>query len=261
LLTFNYALFVTLNFSCCRYHHWTRSRWKGGFYKASASFLKKLCPVADEQRECLLILWWNSIGVLRRTGTIVCTNKLALSRPMTTAKGIAGGIPLAAVVGKADIMGTLNPQAPRWGRYGGFSCRLCGRPCGIWRDRRRETMRTARHQIGARLSISNRTDKADYPTHYWWLYVTRRRWSRWKFVHEVCGINLTELAKKLSGKALFWKRPSVIGLCVFAGNVIRFLPALTIEIGTIHREALSIFKRCFKRLFKSFREPIKTVPC
>ena len=54
-----------------------------------------------------------------------------------------------------------------------------------------------------------------------------------------------ELAKKLSGKAS--EHGLVLLSCGIRGNVIRFLPALTIEMDIID-EGMEIFKRCFKEL-------------
>ena len=54
-----------------------------------------------------------------------------------------------------------------------------------------------------------------------------------------------ELAKQLSSKAA--EHGLILLSCGIRGNVIRFLPALTIEMSVID-EGMEIFKRCFKEL-------------
>jgi len=78
----------------------------------------------------LLILDENSIGFGRLQATHVSARTSCIEADLrTTAKGIAGGIPLAAVVVKQDIM-DAPIQAGLVGRMA-VLLSLCGRPAVI----------------------------------------------------------------------------------------------------------------------------------
>lgn len=86
---------------------------EGGFYPASDSFLKALRNVCD-QYGIVLILDEIQSG-FARTGQFFASEYSGVEADlMTVAKGIAGGFPLAAVVGKSHIM-----DAPLPGGLGG----------------------------------------------------------------------------------------------------------------------------------------------
>ena len=86
---------------------------EGGFYAASTNFLQALREICD-QHGIVLIADEIQTG-FGRTGYMFCFDKHAIEPDLITmAKGIAGGFPLAAVVGKANIM-----DAPEPGGLGG----------------------------------------------------------------------------------------------------------------------------------------------
>src|SRR5690606_25059116 len=94
---------------------------EGGFYAAPADFLRRLRAVCD-RHGILLILDEIQTG-LARTGRM-CAIEYAGIEPdlMTVAKSLAGGVPLSAVIGKAEIM-----DAPAPGGLGGT---YAGSPLG-----------------------------------------------------------------------------------------------------------------------------------
>ncbi len=95
---------------------------EGGFYEASTAFLKELREVCDEHG-ILLIADEVQTG-FARTGKHFAMEHHGVAADLTTmAKGLAGGFPLAAVTGRADIMDGASP--------GGLGGTYGGNPIGI----------------------------------------------------------------------------------------------------------------------------------
>ncbi len=94
---------------------------EGGYYPAPAAFLQRLRALAD-QHGILLIADEVQTGVAR-TGRMFAMEHSGVVPDITTmAKGLGGGFPIAAVVGRADIMDALNP--------GGLGSTYAGSPLG-----------------------------------------------------------------------------------------------------------------------------------
>ena len=95
---------------------------EGGFYEASTSFLKQLREICDKHG-ILLIADEVQTG-FARTGKHFAMEHHGVAADLTTmAKGLAGGFPLAAVTGRAEIMDSANP--------GGLGGTYGGNPIGI----------------------------------------------------------------------------------------------------------------------------------
>jgi len=90
---------------------------EGGFYPASNEFMQALREICDEHG---IVLVADEIQTgFARTGKFFCCEYAGVEPDlMTVAKGVAGGFPLAAVVGKADIMDAPLPGG-LGGTYGG----------------------------------------------------------------------------------------------------------------------------------------------
>jgi len=81
---------------------------EGGFYVNSPSFMRRLRALCDEHG-IVLIADEVQTGA-GRTGTFFACEQLGITADITTfAKSIAGGFPLAGVVGKAEIMDAIAP--------------------------------------------------------------------------------------------------------------------------------------------------------
>ncbi len=94
---------------------------EGGFYAAPADFLRRLRTVCD-RHGILLILDEIQTG-FARTGRMFAIEYAGIEPDlMTVAKSLAGGVPLSAVIGKAEIM-----DAPAPGGLGGT---YAGSPLG-----------------------------------------------------------------------------------------------------------------------------------
>lgn len=86
---------------------------EGGFYVASPEFLQKLRSVCDEHG--ILLICDEIQSGFARTGKMFATEYAGIEPDiMTVAKAMAGGFPISGVIGKADIM-----DAPATGGLGG----------------------------------------------------------------------------------------------------------------------------------------------
>ena len=94
---------------------------EGGFHQLTPSFAKKLREICD-QHGIVLIFDEVQCG-FGRTGTLFATEQLGVEPDlMTSAKSLAGGFPISALIGRADIM-----DAPLPGGLGGT---YAGSPLG-----------------------------------------------------------------------------------------------------------------------------------
>src|SRR5471032_2199640 len=90
---------------------------EGGFYAASAGFLQKLREICD-QHGIVFIADEIQSGFCR-TGKMFAIEHSGVQPDLVTmAKSLAGGFPLSAVVGRADVMDAVEPGA-MGGTYGG----------------------------------------------------------------------------------------------------------------------------------------------
>jgi 4-aminobutyrate aminotransferase / (S)-3-amino-2-methylpropionate transaminase / 5-aminovalerate transaminase len=90
---------------------------EGGFYVAPPDLLRKLRALCD-QHGILLIVDEIQTG-FARTGRMFAIEHAGIEPDlMTIAKSVAGGVPLSAVIGKADIMDSPGPGG-LGGTYGG----------------------------------------------------------------------------------------------------------------------------------------------
>lgn len=86
---------------------------EGGFHQVTPSFAKALREICD-QHGIVLIFDEVQCG-FARTGTLFAAEQLGVEPDlMTSAKSLAGGYPISAVIGRADIM-----DAPQVGGLGG----------------------------------------------------------------------------------------------------------------------------------------------
>ncbi|WP_020396962.1 4-aminobutyrate--2-oxoglutarate transaminase [Thiolinea disciformis] len=90
---------------------------EGGFYPVPQGFLKQLRDLCDKHG---IVLICDEIQTgFARTGKMFASEYHGIEPDLITmAKGLAGGFPLAAVVGKAEIMDAPNPGG-LGGTYGG----------------------------------------------------------------------------------------------------------------------------------------------
>jgi 4-aminobutyrate aminotransferase len=90
---------------------------EGGFLPAPPEFLQQLRKIADE-KGIVFIVDEVQCGFGRSGKLFACEHAEIEPDLMTLAKGLAGGFPLSALVGKAEIMNSAPPSS-LGGTYGG----------------------------------------------------------------------------------------------------------------------------------------------
>lgn len=195
---------------------------EGGFYQAPPAFAQALRELCDKHG-ILLIADEIQTG-FARTGKMFATEYLGIEPDMMTmAKGIAGGFPISALVGKADIMDAAGP--------GGLGGTYAGSPLGcaagleVLKIIDEEQLCEKALKIGEVMTSHFRALQSDFPV----IGDVRNLGAMIavEFVDPQSGAPMADLTKSLVAQA---REEGVILLsCGVKGNVIRFLPALTIE--------------------------------
>lgn len=213
---------------------------EGGFYPVPDGFLQSLREVCDKQG-ILLIIDEIQTG-FARTGRMFATEYTGIEPDiMTLAKGIAGGYPLAAVVGKADVM-----NAPEPGGLGGTYAASplgCAAGLAVLEVIENESLCERAIETGNRLKAAMLRLQADFP----------------EVIGDVRGLGAmvamelitqgdfnrpdTELTKALVSKAA--EMGLILLSCGVRGNVIRILVPLTIKSKHVD-EGLDILEATFR---------------
>lgn len=213
---------------------------EGGFYPASASFMQALRKVCDKHG---IVFIADEIQTgFARTGKLFASEHANVEPDLITmAKGMAGGFPIAAVVGKSEIM-----DAPLPGGLGGT---YAGSPVGcaaalaVIDVIEEESLAERAVMIGAAFAESLEALQKKYP-----LLIGEVRANRGAMV-------AIELIKQgdpnqpnpdLLTKLLIQARTKGLILlkCGIRNNVLRFLPPLTIDEETL-QQGLSLFAKSF----------------
>lgn len=196
---------------------------EGGFYVASAEFLRALRELCD--RHGIVLVFDEIQSGFARTGKMfACEHAAVAPDLMTIAKSLAGGVPLAGVVGRAEIM-----DAPQVGGLGGT---YAGSPLGC-------------AAALAVLDVIEKENLCERASRLGAVITARLRdWqSRWPCIGEVRGLGAmvamelvrerradrpdAELTRALVQAAA--RRGLVLLSCGLYSNVIRFLMPLTIS--------------------------------
>ena len=216
---------------------------EGGFYPAPNEFLQALRAVCDEHG---IVLIADEIQTgFGRTGKFFCSEYANIEPDLiTVAKGVAGGFPLSAVVGKAEIM-----DAPLPGGLGGT---YAGSPIGcaaalaVIDVIAEENLVERSVQIGALFGDRLAALQRQFPDAIGDIRASRGAMIAMELVKNGDAEQPDpELTKALV--TLAYQRGLVLLSCGTRGNVIRFLPALTISDELIN-EGLDIVSDCFKEL-------------
>ncbi|TQV87420.1 4-aminobutyrate--2-oxoglutarate transaminase [Aliikangiella coralliicola] len=217
---------------------------EGGFYAASTSFLKALRAICD-QHGIVMIADEIQTG-FARTGKMFCMDHHDIEPDLITmAKGIAGGFPLAAVVGKQEIMDSSLPGG-LGGTYGGSPVG-CAAALAVLDVIEQEKLVQRAVLIGQQFAAR--------------LEILRREFSQTVGEIRVCGAMIAielivdgdanqpnaEMTRKLVQQAS--QQGLILLSCGSRSNVIRFLPPLTISDELID-EGMAILTECFNILHK-----------
>ncbi|PJZ79577.1 4-aminobutyrate--2-oxoglutarate transaminase [Leptospira meyeri] len=214
---------------------------EGGFYIASPSFLKKLRAICDEHG--ILLIADEVQSGFARTGKLFAIEHSGIKPDLiTTAKSLAAGMPLSAVIGKTSIMDAVEPGG-LGGTYAGNPV-ACAAGIAVMDLIEEEGILDKSVQLGKLLVNELNEIKKSYP-----------------HIGEIRGLGAmvafelvengdankpsADLAKKLTAKAL--EHGLVLLSCGVYGNVIRILVPITAE-ESIVKEGLSIITKSLKEI-------------
>ncbi|MES0158091.1 4-aminobutyrate--2-oxoglutarate transaminase [Mesorhizobium sp. M0018] len=207
---------------------------EGGFYEAPRDFMTALRKICD-QHGMLLIADEVQTG-FARTGKMFAMDHHEVAADITTmAKSLAGGFPLAAVTGRAEIMDAPNP--------GGLGGTYGGSPIGVAAAHAvldvidEEKLCDRANTLGNRLKQRLQAIRDEVPE-----IVDIRGpgfMNAVEFNDVTKGLPSPELANAVRLKAL--DKGLILLTCGVYGNVIRFLAPITIQDGVMN-EALDILE-------------------
>jgi len=220
---------------------------EGGFYQAPPEFLQALRTLCDDHG---IVFIADEIQTgFGRTGKMFSFEHAGVEADlMTMAKGIAGGFPIAAVVGKSAIMDAPLPGG-LGGTYGGSPV-ACAAALAVLEVIEEENLVKRANQIGTLFNKRLSTLQAKHSS----LISDVRNQGAMIAIELMQGGDVgnadfqrpnTELTQAIIGKAAEYGL--ILLACGFYGNVIRFLPALTME-DDIANEGLDKFEQLFASL-------------
>ncbi|WP_148862833.1 4-aminobutyrate--2-oxoglutarate transaminase [Marinobacter fonticola] len=197
---------------------------EGGFYAAPPAFVQALRRLCD-QHGILLIADEIQTG-FARTGRLFATEYSGIEPDlMTMAKGIAGGFPISAVVGKAHIMDHPGPGA-LGGTYGG-SPLGCAAALAVLDVIEAENLCERAQQVGEHMVSRLKRLQTRFPQRIGEVRNLGAMIAMELVVDGDANKPDAELTKALIDEA---RHHGLILLsCGIRGNVVRFLPALTIS--------------------------------
>lgn len=217
---------------------------EGGFYQAPPEFLQALRMLCD-QHGIMLIADEIQTG-FGRTGKMFSTEYAGVEPDlMTMAKGIAGGFPIAAVVGKAEVMDAPNPGG-LGGTYGGSPV-ACAAALAVLEVIEEEGLVSRSAQIGATFNRRLTALKEAHPE----LVLDVRNQGSMIALELMKNGDPEQANTELTQAIIAGAQEAglILLACGFYGNVIRFLPALTIADKELN-EGLDKFEALFNKLAK-----------
>jgi len=215
---------------------------EGGFYQAPNSWVTQLREICD-QHGIVLICDEIQTGFARTGKMFACEYFNAKPDLITVAKGIAGGFPLSGVIGKADVMDSAC-QGGIGGTYAG-SPLACRAALEVLKIIKQDNLCERALQVGAQFKEQ--------------LTELQKQMPQIGDVRQVGAMVAIELNDPDSGEPLAQLTKQLVTAshqngvivlsCGVKGNVIRFLPPLTIEPELISK-GLEIIKHQLRRLIQ-----------
>ncbi len=211
---------------------------EGGFYQAPTEFLQALRTICDEHG---IVLVADEIQTgFGRTGKMLNFEYSGVEADlMTMAKGIAGGFPIA-VVGKSEVMD--SPLSGGLGGTYGGSPVACAAALAVLYVIKEENLIERSNQIGAIFNERLTMLQKQYPQ-----LILNVRNQGSMIAMELIVDGDVEQPNTLLTQAIITnaaKYGLILLACGFYGNVIRFLPALTIS-DELANEGLNDFSHLF----------------
>ncbi len=216
---------------------------EGGFYAAPNEFLQALRKICDEHGIVLVVDEIQS--GFGRTGKFFASEYAEIEADvLTTAKGIAGGYPLAAVVGKTEIMDAPLPGG-LGGTYAGSPV-ACAAALAVLEIIERDGLVERAAAIGQRAGDRLHALQKRHPEIVGEVRAERGAMLAFELVKNGDAAEPdAELTRQLVAAA--YENGLVLLSCGVNGNVIRMLPALTISDELLD-EGLDILEACLANL-------------
>ena len=222
---------------------------EGGFYPVPSGFMQKLRQLCDDHG-MLLIADEVQTG-FARTGKLFAMEHHGVAADITTmAKGLGGGLPISAVAGRAEVMDAPNP--------GGLGGTYAGNPLGVAAAHavldviEEEGLAERAERLGQRLKQRLASLRDDVPE-----IVDIRGPGLMNAVEfNVAGTDKPspEFTNRVREEAL--SRSLILLTCGVHGNVIRFLPPLTVP-DAVFEEALDILEDAIRAARVSSRKDVQ----
>ena len=214
---------------------------EGGFYPASNSFMKAIRALCDKHG--IVMIADEIQSGFARSGKFFCSEYSGVEPDLiTSAKGMAGGFPIAAVIGKAEIMDSPAPGG-LGGTYAGSPV-SCAAALAVIEAINEEGLVAHANHIGAVFKKRLIALQAKYPKLIGDIRCERGAMMAIELVKDGDANKPNpELTAKLVPEA--YKRGLVVLKCGIRGNAFRFLPALNISDELMH-EGLDILESCFE---------------
>jgi 4-aminobutyrate aminotransferase / (S)-3-amino-2-methylpropionate transaminase / 5-aminovalerate transaminase len=209
---------------------------EGGFIVPERGFLPRL---AEWARAAGVVLVADEIqtGFCRTGDWFACEDEGIVPDLITTAKGIAGGLPLAAVTGRAEVMDAVHTGG-LGGTYGGNPV-ACSAALGAIEAMQTHDLAGRARAIGAVLSKRLTALQSDFPV------IAEVRGRGAMMAIELTAPDGTPDPVRAAAMNLACHRAGVVTLtCGTYGNVFRFLPPLVIGDDLLE-EALDVLAEAF----------------
>jgi 4-aminobutyrate aminotransferase len=207
---------------------------EGGFYIAPASFLRKLRALCDEHG--ILLIADEIQAGMARTGKWFAIQHAGVAPDLiTTAKSLAGGYPLSAVIGRAEFMDAV-PVGGLGGTYGGNPVAVAA-ALAVLEVVEKEGLLQRSLNLGlmmaARLKGLARVAPVAEVRHLGGMVGM-------ELADEAGGRPAAELTRAITARAL--ENGLIVLACGIYGNVLRFLVPLTASDAIVN-EGLDILER------------------
>jgi 4-aminobutyrate aminotransferase/(S)-3-amino-2-methylpropionate transaminase len=195
---------------------------EGGFVVPATGFLPALAEWC-QAHGALLVADEIQSGFCRTGAWFASEHEAVVPDLVTTAKGIAGGMPLAGVTGRADIMGQVH-SGGLGGTYGGNPVACAAALAAIEFMAESDLARAARH-IGAQISDRLRALQSEYPA----IGDVRGRGAMQAVELVQPGTTVADPVAAAALAAACHAQGVVVLTCGTWGNVVRLLPPLIID--------------------------------
>lgn len=213
---------------------------EGGFYVASTAFLKNLRDLCDAHG--ILLIADEVQSGFGRTGKLFAIEHSGVEPDIITmAKSLAGGMPLSAVVGNAEVMDASGPSS-LGGTYSGNPL-SCAAALAVIQAIEEEDLLSKSLAMGERFSQQFSIWEKNYPA-----FAHPRNlgaMAAFEFIDPVTQKPAPALAQSLSAKAR--EMGLILLSCGFFGNTIRILVPLTADESLVE-EGLAIIERALAEI-------------